>query len=246
MPARTMAQDLNRSGPGRDLMARRMRINRYPCESTTRVRPIRRMVAKSIPRAMLRLRSRTLTSFRLALTLAADVKRWTLTALRSGLDVSSMVKRWTLTSLRSGLDISNLVNPHFVRVRAICLNLRSMRIVRARLFVRAQASSPGAIFCERPVRARSFERAHPLAASLLFKNGAAAPAQQVLSSRRRHRALGRARLRARPNLAGAGGTRGSHFPALFDYFNLERKLLSPPTLHLIPRSSCKFLRNANL
>ena len=47
-----------------------------------------------------------------------------------------------------------------------------------------EASSPGAIFCERPVRARSFcecpvrarsfERAHPLAASLLFKNGAGA------------------------------------------------------------------------
>ena len=134
---------------------------------------------------------RTLTSFVFALT------HWT------------DARRWTLTSLRSGLDISNLVNPHFVRVRAICLNLRSMRIVRARLFVRAQASSPGAIFCERPVRARSFcecpvrarsfERAHPLAALhartmiLLFKNGAAAAAQQVLGNRRRRRALGRAR-----------------------------------------------------
>ena len=150
------------------------------------------------------LRPRTLTSFGFALT------HWT------------DARRWTLTALRSGLDISNLVNSHFVRVRAICLNLRSMRIVRARLFVRAQASSPGAIFCECPVRARSFERAHPLAGLhartmiLLFKNGAAAAAQQVLGNRRRRRALGRARLRARPNLAGAGGTRGSHFPALFD------------------------------
>jgi|GEM_PF-5682045 hypothetical protein len=155
---------------------------------------------------------RTLTSFGFALTHWTDARRWTLSALRSGLDVSSMVKRWTLTSLRSGLDISNLVNPHFVRVRAICLNLRSMRIVRARLFVRAQASSPGAIFCERPVRARSFERAHSLAASLPFKNGAAAAAQQVLGNRRRRRALGRARLRA----AKSCGVRGSHFPALFD------------------------------
>jgi hypothetical protein len=60
---------------------------------------------------------------------------------------------------------------------------------------------------------------NPLAASLLFKNGAAAGAQQVLGNHRRRRALGR----ARPNLAGDGGTRGSHFPALFDYFNLERK-----------------------
>jgi len=153
---------------------------------------------------------RTLTSFGFALTHWTDARRWTLSALRSGLDVSSMVKRWTLTSLRSGLDISNLVNPHFVRVRAICLNLRSMRIVRARLFVRAQASSPGAIFCECPVRARSFERAHPLAGLhartmiLLFKNGAAAAAQQVLGGRRWRRALGRARLRARPNLTGCG------------------------------------------
>ncbi len=39
---------------------------------------------------------------------------------------------------------------------------------------------------------------------LLFKNGAAAAAQQVLGNRRRRRALGRARLRARPNIAGCG------------------------------------------
>jgi len=39
---------------------------------------------------------------------------------------------------------------------------------------------------------------------LLFKNGAAAGAQQVLGNRRRRRALGRARKRARPNLAGCG------------------------------------------
>ena len=30
-----------------------------------------------------------------------------------------------------------------------------------------------------------------------------------------------ARRRARPNLAGAGGARGSHFPALFGCFNLS-------------------------
>jgi len=39
---------------------------------------------------------------------------------------------------------------------------------------------------------------------LLFKNSAAAAAQQVLGNRRRRRALGRARLHARPNLAGCG------------------------------------------
>ena len=42
-------------------------------------------------------------------------------------------------------------------------------------------------------------------------------AQQVLGNRRQRRALGR----ARPNLAGAGGARGSHFPALFGCFNLS-------------------------
>jgi hypothetical protein len=41
-------------------------------------------------------------------------------------------------------------------------------------------------------------------ALLLFKNSAAAAAQQVLGNRRRRRALGRARLHARPNLAGCG------------------------------------------
>jgi hypothetical protein len=56
---------------------------------------------------------------------------------------------------------------------------------------------------------------------LLFKNGAAAGAQQVLGNRRRRRALGRAQTRA----AKSCGVRGSHFPALFDYFNLERKLV---------------------
>ncbi|MGO8945110.1 MAG: hypothetical protein ACLQJ7_15730, partial [Syntrophobacteraceae bacterium] len=45
---------------------------------------------------------------------------------------------------------------------------------------------------------------NPLAATLLFKNGAAAAAPQVLGNRRRRRALGRARLRVRPNLAGCG------------------------------------------
>jgi hypothetical protein len=37
----------------------------------------------------------------------------------------------------------------------------------------------------------------------------------------RRRALGRARMRA----AKSCGVRGSHFPALFDYFNLERNFV---------------------
>src|SRR5208283_2018859 len=55
------------------------------------------------------------------------------------------------------------------------------------------ASSPGTIFCECPPP-RSFAALY----------GAAAVAQQVLGSRRRRRALGRARGRARPNPAGCG------------------------------------------
>src|SRR5208283_1021366 len=55
------------------------------------------------------------------------------------------------------------------------------------------ASSPGTIFCECPPP-RSFAALY----------GAVAVAQQVLGSRRRRRALGRARGRARPNPAGCG------------------------------------------
>ncbi len=62
---------------------------------------------------------------------------------------------------------------------------------------------------------------NPLAGTLLLKNGAAAAAQQMRGNRRR-RALGRARLRA----AKSCGVRGSHFPALLDFFNLERNLVS--------------------
>ena len=53
----------------------------------------------------------------------------------------------------------------------------------------------------------------PLRGSLWRCGGA----QQVLGNRRRHRAIGRAQMRA----ANTCGVRGSHFPALFDYFNLN-------------------------
>jgi len=54
------------------------------------------------------------------------------------------------------------------------------------------------------------QRAHPLAASLL-----------CMALRRAPSAWSRARTRA----AKSCRVRGSHFPALFDYFNLERKFV---------------------
>src|SRR5208283_2109548 len=116
------------------------------------------------------------------------------------------------------LDRCSTLDPHFAQVRAWHPNHRLMLPVRARPFcecpVRARsfergpslrsgpgltfltwlnASSPGTIFCECPPP-RSFAALY----------GAAAVAQQVLGSRRRRRALGRARGRARPNPAGCG------------------------------------------
>ena len=133
------------------------------------------------------------------------------------------------------LDRCSTLDPHFAQVRAWHSNHRLMLPVRARPFcecpVRARsfergpslrsgpgltfltwlnASSPGTIFCECPPP-RSFAALY----------GAAAGAQQVPGSRRRRRALGRARTRA----AKSCGVRGSHFPALFDYFNLERNFV---------------------
>src|SRR5208337_3584796 len=106
-------------------------------------------------------------------------------------------------------------HPHFVRVRAYTLDRCSTLQVRARSFERGpslrsgpgltfltwlKASSPGTIFCECPPP-RSFAALY----------GAAAGAWS----------------RARTRAAKSCGVRGSHFPALFDYFNLESNFVSP-------------------
>ena len=46
-----------------------------------------------------------------------------------------------------------------------------------------------------------------------------------------------ARAAARGQILRGGGTRGSHFPALFDYFNLERK----PVLGIAPDAGAEVL-----
>ncbi|MGP0046719.1 MAG: hypothetical protein ACLPVJ_18150, partial [Syntrophobacteraceae bacterium] len=57
--------------------------------------------------------------------------------------------------------------------------------------------------------------------------GAAAAAQQVLGNRRWRRALGRARLRARPNLAGCGEVTSP----LFSISSILNANMSEETLH---------------
>src|SRR5208283_33463 len=90
------------------------------------------------------------------------------------------------------------------------------------------ASSPGTIFCECPPP-RSFAALY----------GAVAVAQQVLGSRRRRRALGRARGRARPNPAGCGEVTSPLFSitSILNATSYEWEAFAPCSLLSAPRSS---------
>src|SRR5208282_4231407 len=88
------------------------------------------------------------------------------------------------------LDRCSTLDPHFAQVRAWHSNHRLMLPVRARPF------------CECPVRARSFERAHPLAASLLYMALRRWPSKCWAAAAGAERLV--ARGRARPNPAGCG------------------------------------------
>jgi hypothetical protein len=101
----------------------------------------------------------------------------TLTSFGFALTHWTDARRWTLTALRSGLDVSSMVK-----------RLKSGHD----LFVSAQFA-PDLLRGRTPSQLRCYLRMAP-----------AAVAQQVLGNRRRRRALGHARLRAQPNLAGCG------------------------------------------